>query len=354
MTETRRRIARTILAAACAVLALACLPRPAVADDTLSVMGASNTAGFFEVLDHVAEEAGFFKQEHLIVDKQYISPFTAAQLVASGKADICSLAFEPIVQGYEKGLHLQYFLGSDPRFVNAMGVLADSPIKTLADFKGADIGEASPASPAETTANAMLAGAGLKRSDYTFVTIGFGAQALAAMASKKVAGAVLPAGEFDLESVGGNVKFRMFRDPILNDIGTYGFAATTATIQNKPDVLRRYSRALVKAAILTRENPQLAAKYFLLGAGLQATPDAVDKETRTLQLSVGDLIGVDPSSKLIGEMPLRGLDVYTKFLAANGVTKTVVPASAVVTNQFIAYANDFDHKAFMAYVKRLH
>jgi ABC-type nitrate/sulfonate/bicarbonate transport system substrate-binding protein len=354
MTRTRSRIARILASAACAALVFAWAPRPALADDTLNVLGASNGAGFYEVLDHVADEAGFFKQEHLIVDKQYISPYTAAQLVASGKADICSLAFEPIVQGYEKGLKLKYFLESDPRFVNVLGVLSDSPIHTLADFKGADIGEASPASPAETTSNAMLAGAGLRRSDYQYVTIGYGAQALSAMQSRKVAGAVLPAGEFDQEAVGGNVTFRIFRDPLLNDIGTYGFAATAATIQTKGDQLRRYSRAIVKAAILTRENPELAAKYFLEGAQVQVTPEAIAREARVLRLSVGDLMGVDPTSKRIGEMQLRGMDVYDKFLAANGVTKTDVPADDVVTNEFIDYANDFDHKAFIAFVKKQH
>jgi NitT/TauT family transport system substrate-binding protein len=327
--------------------------RPALADDTLNVMGASSTAGFFEVLDHVADQAGFYKEAGLIVNKQYASPGTDAQLVASGKADMASLAFEPIVQGYEKGLKLQYFLGTDPHFVNVMGVLDDSPIKTLADFKGADIGEASPASPAETTANAMLAGAGLKKTDYTYVTIGFGAQALAAMQSKKVAGAVLPAGEFILEEVGGNVKFRIFREPILDDIGTYGFAATAATIQNKADQLRRFSRAMVKASILIRENPRLAARYFLQGSGSKVTDDAVDRETRVLQLSVGNLMGQDPASTTIGYMPIRGMEIYCRFLAANGVTNALVPATAVVTNQFIAYANDFDHKAFVAYVKTL-
>ncbi len=351
---TVMRAARAALAIVCAAGALAWPARPAQADDVLHVLGASNAAGAFEVLDHVADLAGYFKQEHLIVDKQYISPGTAAQLVASGKADICSVAFEAIVQGYVHGLKLKYFLGSDPRFVNVMGAPESSPVKTLADFKGQDIGEASPASPAETTANAMLAGAGLKRSDYNYVTIGFGAQALAAQTSGKVAGAVLPYGEFVLESVNGNVKFRIFRDPILNDIGTYGFAATEATIATRGDVLRRYSRAIVKASILIRENPQLAAKYFLEGAGAKVTDQALANEVQVLKLETGDLMGVDPQSKAIGLMPLRGMDVYTKFLADTGVTPTRVAASLVVTNELVPYANDFDHKAFAAYVKRLH
>jgi hypothetical protein len=46
--------------------------------------------------------------------------------------------------------------------------------------------------------------------------------------------------------------------------------------------------------------------------------------------------------------------VLTKFMADNGLTTSVVPASAIVTDQFIDYANDFDHKAFIAKAKAVH
>ena len=42
-------------------------------------------------------------------------------------------------------------------------------------------------------------------------------------------------------------------------------------------------------------------------------------------------------------MPLRGMEIYT-FLVDNGLTSQLVPPSAIVTNQFIAYANDFDQR----------
>jgi NitT/TauT family transport system substrate-binding protein len=350
MQNKRRRLGTL----ACAMAAFALAPGPALADDILNVVGASNAAGAFEVLDHVAQGAGFFKQQHLIVNKEYIAyAATAAQLVASGKADIASLTVEAVVTGYPKGLRMQYFLGEDPQYVDVLAVLDDSPIRTLADFKGTDIGEPAAASPAEISANSMLAGAGLKKSDYAFAAIGYGPAALAALVSKKVAGAAAPAGAFISESVDGNVKFRFFRHPILRDIGTYGFAATPATLQTKADPVRRFSRAIVEAAILTRENPRLAARYFLEGAGLKVTPESVARQARVLVLSQADLIGADPSSRKIGLMPLLGIEVLCKFLAASGETTGVVPPAEIVTDRFIDFANDFDRATFVAYVKGL-
>jgi hypothetical protein len=45
--------------------------------------------------------------------------------------------------------------------------------------------------------------------------------------------------------------------------------------------------------------------------------------------------------------------VYSKLLADYGLTKAPVPTSAVVTNQFNDYANDFDHAAVAAIAKQL-
>jgi hypothetical protein len=58
-------------------------------------------------------------------------------------------------------------------------------------------------------------------------------------------------------------------------------------------------------------------------------------------------------SQRIGYMPLLGIDVYSRFMNANGLVNAAVPAPAVVTNQFIGYANAFDHAAFIARVKAM-
>jgi hypothetical protein len=41
------------------------------------------------------------------------------------------------------------------------------------------------------------------------------------------------------------------------------------------------------------------------------------------------------------------------FLYQNGLTSQLVPTSAIVTDRFITFANDFDHKAFIAQAKAM-
>lgn len=60
MRKTCQRAVQTAVAMMCAAVWLACIVRPAQADDVLHILGASNAAGAFEVLDHVADLGGYY------------------------------------------------------------------------------------------------------------------------------------------------------------------------------------------------------------------------------------------------------------------------------------------------------
>jgi NitT/TauT family transport system substrate-binding protein len=348
------RCARAAALTVAVVAAVAVAARPAHAEDNLVVVSGSFPTAFFEVLGDVADLGGFYKAENLHVDTQYAgSPYNAAQLVASGKADIASLALEPIIQGYDKGVRLTSFFARDPHYEFVVAVLADSPIRSLADFKGQSIGEISPGSGAEVSTNAMLEGAGLKRADFSYIPISNGAAAIQAITSKRVAGVAFPYVELQIYAVTAGQKYRYFWHPILKDIGDVGYAATPATIASKADLLRRFSRANAKAALLIRENPALAARYFLQAAGVKITDESLAKQTKLLESSQDQLPGFDPSSAKIGKMSTTGMSILANFLYQNGLTPQVVPTAALVTDQFIPFANDFDHKAFIAQAKAM-
>jgi NitT/TauT family transport system substrate-binding protein len=352
--ESLSRVARGLALAGIASLAFTATARPAVADDSLTVITGAFPTAFYEVVGDVAQLAGFYKEQHLDVTVQYAgNPSVALQAIAAGKGDIASVALEPVVIGYEKGLRMVDFISRNPGLGQTLGVLEDSPIHTLADFKGATIGELSLGQPGEVITRSLLAGAGLKPGDYTFAPIGNGAQAIQALTSHKVAAAAFPSPELRIYEVQAGLKFRYFANPLLKDISDVGYVASPQTIAAKSDALKRFARATVEAAILIRENPALAARYFVEGAGQKVTPEAVATNLRLLSISQYMLLGTDPTSKTIGLIPLRGMEVFTKFMYDNGLTTTLVPARAIVTDQFIGYANDFDHNAFIRKVKAM-
>jgi NitT/TauT family transport system substrate-binding protein len=333
---------------------LGALPRPAAADDSLTLIGGSFPTAFYEILEDVAQAAGFFKEQHLTVNVQYAgNPAIAIQALAGGKGDIASGNINGILQGYAKGVRMVVVFSRSKQFLDVTAVLDSSPIRTLADFKGKTLGVRTVGQPTEIYTGQLLAGAGLKKGDYSFAPIGSGAQAVEALTTGKVDGAAFPYPELKTYEVAANIKFRYFFDPVLKDIPDDAFIASPATIQTKSDQLRRYCRAIVEAAILVRVNPQLAAKYFVEESGMKVTDEAVATEARLLAISQDLLPADDPMSLRIGEMPVRGLHVLTRFMYDNGLTPQLVPASDLVTDQFIGYANDFDHRAFIARAKAM-
>jgi NitT/TauT family transport system substrate-binding protein len=328
---------------------------PAAADDSLSVIFGS-APNIFDALDLVAQGAGFFSEEHLNVVRDHVANApTCAQLVATGKGDVCSMAIEPLLEGYEKGLRLQLFLARSAQYSTVLGVPLDSQIRTLADFKGTNIGEPTIGSAAEVATKSMLAGAGLGKSDYSFLPVGTGASGLNALDNKRVSGLAVAYAEFVGYEVVANRQFRFFRHPLLLDVPNTGYAATPATIQAKGDLLKRYARAIVKAALFIRTSPAAAARLYLqlqVGGG-NASGTALQNATRELTLLGDYLPAADPSNKRIGYFPVRGIELYSKVLTDYGITTQIVPGAAVVTDEFIEFANDFDHRAVTALAKRM-
>jgi NitT/TauT family transport system substrate-binding protein len=346
---------RIAVLAACAVLAASAGPLPAVAqDDTLVVVSGSPSPGLNGVVDDIANLAGFFKAEHLNVQTEYApGAAAAAQLVASGKGDVTTGSFEPAMIGYEKGLHLQFFLARGSRYGYVLGVLSDSPIRTLADFKGATIGEVTAGSATELVSNSMLAGAGLKKSDYAYAPIGLGAQAIDAIVHKRVAGVTFPYIELGTYSVVANISFRVWRHPILNSLPNFGYASSPATVEAKGDVLKRYCRALVEASLFLRLNPEAAARMYLEARGAKFSEDDVRIRTRQLTVLEGEFPAADPADTRIGYISPNDVRLYAQFMLDSGLTHQALPVAEFVTNRFVAYANAFDHKALALQAKTM-
>jgi NitT/TauT family transport system substrate-binding protein len=343
--------ARLLAAAACALLA-ATPAAPARANDTLVILGGSLNVTLFDTQDAVAQGAGFYAGQHLDIVKQFTGTASnCTQLLALGKGDICGSGMEPIIVGYDKGVRAQFFFNRDPRYDYVTAVLGDSPIRTLADFKGKNLGEYNVGSASEIATNTLLAGAGLRKGDYTFTPVGGGAQALLALTTKKIDGVSFPDAELAVDTVVGNVTFRVWRDPLIDDVPNVGYMSSPATIQTKGDLLRRYARAMAEAALFIRYNPVASARYWLEEAHQRVTPEAIRTVAAEIASFQGDFPAADPANKRIGAFPLRGIQLYCRYLYNAGLTKDIVPAGAIVTNQFVPFANDFDHQAVIAMAK---
>jgi NitT/TauT family transport system substrate-binding protein len=132
----------------------------------------------------VAESLGYFKAEGLevqIVD--FAGGSQALRAVVGGSADVVSGAFEHTVNMQSKGQRMRAFVlqGRAPQVVLAVNRKTLPNFKSVADLKGKKIGVTAPGSSTNIVANFVLAKAGLKPSDVSFIGVGATSAALAAI-----------------------------------------------------------------------------------------------------------------------------------------------------------------------------
>jgi len=305
------------------------------------------TPALMDTLNRVAQGAGVYDEEGLTVARVPSGGAAAsAEACSSGRIDICPIGIEVIFAGYEDGIRLKLFFARLARYTYVLGVPEDSPIRSLADFRGATIGVhiLGAGSAGKVAVDSMLATAGLREGDYALAAVGYEDAALDAVMSKRVAATAFPAYELIPFQLAG-VKLRVFPHPLLKDIVNGGYVASPATIERKSDALAHFSRAIVKASLFVQFNPAAAARFVLEASGTPFT--VADVERRTQELRLWDALpGTDPWSTRIGYVPPEGIDLYGRILTEHGLVKRALPASDVVTNQFLAFANDFDREAF--------
>jgi putative hydroxymethylpyrimidine transport system substrate-binding protein len=160
----------TLVLVALAVLLLPC--QRADAADKLTVI-----LDWFVNPDHaplyVALEKGFFKDRGLEVELIAPSnPSDPAKLVAAGKADIAVSYQHQHQMQVDQGLPLVRIATLIATPLNSLVVLADGPIKSIADLKGKTIGYS--VGGFETVLlKVMLARAGLTLDDVKLVNVNF-------------------------------------------------------------------------------------------------------------------------------------------------------------------------------------
>jgi NitT/TauT family transport system substrate-binding protein len=132
----------------------------------------------------LTDKLGFFKEQGLNVE---ISDFKGGSqsltALVGGSVDIVTGAYEHTLRMQAKGQEIVAVveLGRYPGITLAVKKDRMNKIKTIADLKGATIGVTAPGSSTNMIAQFLMTKAGLKPDDASFVGVGAGASAVAAI-----------------------------------------------------------------------------------------------------------------------------------------------------------------------------
>ena len=137
----------------------------------------------------IAERKGFFKEQGLDVEiNDFGGGAKSLQALVGGSVDVVTGAYEHTIRMQAKGQDIRAVLelGRFPAIVLAVRKALADKVKSPADLKGLKIGVTAPGSSTYLMAVYAMSKAGLKASDASFIGIGGGASAVAAVKNGQV------------------------------------------------------------------------------------------------------------------------------------------------------------------------
>src|SRR5512139_542540 len=294
----------------------------------------------------IAEQRGYFKAEGLditIVD--FAGGSRALQAVVGGSADVVSGAFEHNINMQAKGQPMRAFVlqGRAPQIVLAVSTKTMPNFKSVADLKGKKIGVTAPGSSTNILCNFVIAKAGLKPSDVSYVGVGASQGAVAA----------LRAGQIDAIS---NL------DPVITILSRSNDIKIVSDTRDVAEADRIFG------------GPMPAATLYAPVAFIDKNPNTVQALTNAIvrankwiqQAGPSDIVKAVPESYLLGDRAVY-IDAFLKAkpaLSPDGMIPEAGPATALRALQSVdpamlnakidlksVYTNDFVKKANAKYPK---
>ncbi|HET7714394.1 MAG TPA: ABC transporter substrate-binding protein [Bauldia sp.] len=244
-----------------AAVALALAAAPASAADKLTVL-----LDWFVNPDHaplvIAKEAGYFERHGLEVELVApADPSAPPRLVAAGQGDV-AVTYQPdLMLQIKEGLPLVRFGTLVETPLNALIVLADGPIKSLADLKGKRIGY-SVASIQSAYLSGMLDSVGLTMDDVTMVNVNF--NLVSALLAGQIDAAIDGYRNFELTqlAIEGRPGLAFFPEehgvPVYDEL----IYVTRSELKDDPR-LPRFLAAVEEATVFITNHPEEARTMFM-------------------------------------------------------------------------------------------
>jgi NitT/TauT family transport system substrate-binding protein len=294
----------------------------------------------------IAEQLKYFQAEGLEVEiVDFAGGARALQAVVGGSADVVSGAFEHTLNMQAKGQPMRAFVlqGRAPQIVLAVSTKTMSDFKSIADLKGKKIGVTAPGSSTNIMANFVLAKAGIKPAEVSYVGVGASQGAVAAMR----------AGQIDAIS---NL------DPVMTILARSNDIRIISDTRDVAEADKVFGGPMPAACLYApvgflEKNPNVA----------QALANAIVRANKWIQQAgPSDIIKVVPESYLLGDRAVY-IDAFLKARGALSPDGMIPDAGSATALRALAsvdeamgkarldlkanYTNEFAKKANAKYPK---
>ena len=307
----------------------------------------------------VAQKMGWFAEGGIKVELVPLPGSTdCVKTVATGDLEFSAPSIEPVAIIHLQGVRGKMFYTAYQGNVYGLAVPEASTVQKFEDLRGKRIGVISMASAGVPLVRALAINAGMNPdTDIRIVVAGEGAQTAALLRSGQVDALSQFDTQYAMVELAGQ-KLRML-DAINKEIASYpsnGFYALDKTLAKRHAEAVALARGYAKGTIFAMNNPEAAIR--ILWEAYPQTRSTGKDEATALRDDMATLAARAKNFRLEaggvtkwGESSMKNYDEYIDFLVKTGIVKQKVPATDLVTNEFITEVNNFDPAEIAAKAK---
>lgn len=276
------------------------------------------------------------------------------QLLTSGRANIALVGTSALYQGLKTDPSLRLVWAQK---ANIWRIGSNDPnVKSVSDLKGATLGVQTLSSGSYLFGRAAVAAAGLDPDkDVTWLPVGVGAQAAAALDSGQISAYASYDGPLDVTSNLAKTSLTKLETPLDQVYGTLAIATTESYLESNREDVIKFVRGFNKGAVFSAANLEAAMRIHWL-----AHPDqkpqgdeagAVAATTPRVQSRFGQLVETGEGQKT-GQIASGELQSSIDFMAQHKLIDQAADASQILVEDVAPAADDFDHAPVQTQAKQ--
>lgn len=306
-----------------------------------------------------AIELGFFKEENL--DPEIVSLQGSGTIIPqlmAGEIFTAYSTLEPLPISRQPGkpnFPFKFIYNYARNSIWEFAVLADSPIKTPADLKGKTVGVGALQWGNVATAKAIVKASNVDPASVQWVAVGTGVPAFEALKRGQID--VLNLHELmhsELEQLG--TKIRRLPLPVdFQGLSSHGFPVTNKMIQEHPDLIAKFGRAMTKGTLACMANTENCVKaYWKMYPAQKPSnddPKLLNRVVTSLKPRLHNLTAFSADTpREFGSFSPKDWTALIEALKIGGQIdpSAKIDINTLYTNQFVKDYNKFDQDAVAA------
>lgn len=287
---------------------------------------------------HNAIGEGYFEEEGLTVEVQAVNGSASVlQAMAAGQAQIGNPGPGPVLAARQRGEDVVFIYNQYPNSIFGLVVPDESEVTAPAELEGETIGIGTADGAEVGFTRAIMAGAGLQEgAGYEFLAIGDGGTAAAAILGEEVAAYAAAASDAAIIEARG-IELREITPPEFLAFFGNGWAVTRTYLDENPEVIEKFGRALVKG---TRFGLDPANNEATLAHAAAANPQEAEDADLALLLLQAAQTRINPQEAFraegFGYQPPEHWQLWHEAQVETGALDAPLDdLEAAYTNQFV-------------------